>query len=97
MKTALVTGASRGIGEAIAERLAREGFNLVLTARESFRPESTRLKCEAHGTRVKILPADYRYNTRRVAAGAEGQCRGRVPLHARGDEKYEETRWLADH
>ena len=29
-KTAIVTGSSRGFGAAIAERLAREGFNIVV-------------------------------------------------------------------
>lgn len=33
-KTAIVTGASRGIGRGIAERLGREGANVVLAARD---------------------------------------------------------------
>lgn len=41
-KTALVTGASRGIGRAIAEVLAKEGYRLYLTCRHS-EAELTRL------------------------------------------------------
>src|SRR5687767_3174447 len=39
-KVAIVTGASRGIGNAIAETLAREGMRLTLVARSRERLES---------------------------------------------------------
>ena len=35
-KTALITGASRGIGEKIAEKLASNGYDLVITCHNSF-------------------------------------------------------------
>ena len=35
MKTALITGASQGIGNAVAKRLSREGYAVALLARSS--------------------------------------------------------------
>jgi len=58
-KTALITGASKGIGRAVAEVLAAEGCNLVLVARD--KPvldevaQSIRTQCQVN---IEIVPAD---------------------------------------
>jgi hypothetical protein len=57
--TALITGASSGIGEALAQCFARDGHRLVLVARSADKLQALADALHAaHGTRVDVLPAD---------------------------------------
>src|SRR2546421_11561829 len=59
-KIALITGASRGIGAAVAERFAREGARLVLTGRTVGGLEETDDRVRAAGGSATLVPFDLR-------------------------------------
>lgn len=59
MKTALVTGASSGIGKEFAELLAKDKYNLVITARsEDKLNEIAKELNSAYGIEVTVIPFD---------------------------------------
>ena len=58
MPTALITGATQGLGRALAEALAARGWDLVVTARDASALAETRRRPRAHGHDVVGLAGD---------------------------------------
>ena len=71
-RAAIVTGASRGIGRAIAEALGDEGFALTLSARTAQTLEETARELRDKGFEVEFLAAD---------VADENEIRRLVSLH----------------
>lgn len=57
-QTAVITGASRGIGRAAALAFAQVGVNVAVTARNAEQLASLVAECEALGVQAKAYPAD---------------------------------------
>jgi short-subunit dehydrogenase len=79
-KLVLVTGASRGIGVALAKDLAGAGARLVLTARDQAGLERVAAEIAAAGGVASVIAADIATDAGRAAIVAAVEAVG--PLHA---------------
>jgi short-subunit dehydrogenase len=68
-QVAIVTGASAGIGRALAHKLASQGAKIVIAARRADRLEQVAAECNALGGEVLVLPTD---------VSDEAQCKALV-------------------
>ena len=104
-KTAIVTGASRGIGEGIALCFAREGANLVLCATKKENLEHCVKEAEAYGVKCVAVEGNVadpetsermaacaisEFHTLDIAVACAGINRDGM-LHKMTDERWQEV------
>jgi NAD(P)-dependent dehydrogenase (short-subunit alcohol dehydrogenase family) len=82
---AVITGASRGLGRALAAGLAREGYTLIIDARDASRLQAAAHEIKAHsiraaGGQVTAVPGDVTDPAHRAALLAAAQAAGGADL-----------------
>ncbi|MGX1915529.1 SDR family NAD(P)-dependent oxidoreductase [Streptomyces phaeochromogenes] len=80
MPVAIITGASKGLGRALAEALAERGWDLVLDARTAGVLQETAAALAKYGTRVEALPGDVTDGAHRAGLVAAARGLGGVDL-----------------
>ena len=80
MPVAIITGASKGLGRALAEALAGRGWDLVLDARTAEVLQETAAALATYGTRVEALPGDVTDGGHRAELVAAARDLGGVDL-----------------
>src|SRR5947209_3832512 len=99
-RTAIVTGASHGIGPFIVSALAKEGMNLVLAARSGQELEQVAAGIRATGVQVLCAPTDVTDpDSRSALVAAAERIFGSVDIlvnNAGGDPQREFHRYTAD-
>lgn len=103
-RSALVTGASLGIGRTIAERLAEAGCNVAICARNEERLEATAAELSGRGPNVHAVTADVTdpeavealvdetvdaFGTVHVLVNNVGHTGNLSPFHELSDEEWE--------
>jgi NAD(P)-dependent dehydrogenase (short-subunit alcohol dehydrogenase family) len=80
-KVAIVTGASRGLGQYFGRALARAGADLVITSRDAAALADFRIEIQRLGRRAVPLPLDVRdYSSIQQMAEAAHDAYGRIDI-----------------
>lgn len=108
-RVALITGASKGLGAFLADFLAVQGYDLIVTARGAAALATTADKLASYGGKVMSIPGDVAYagHRRALVAAAEAQgglnllinnasILGATPLPAITDYPLDELRQVFD-
>jgi NAD(P)-dependent dehydrogenase (short-subunit alcohol dehydrogenase family) len=79
-KVAMVTGASRGLGRALAAGLAREGYDLIIDARDAVALDAAAGQIRWDGGTVTAIPGDVTDPAHRLALQRAAEQAGRLDL-----------------
>ncbi len=79
-RTALITGASQGLGYTLAQFLAAQQVDLVITARDENRLNAAATEFSKHGVRVKSIASDVSNAAHRQAVATAVHGLGRLDL-----------------